>query len=339
LRLAGLTVALLCLATAARSDAAGEALVREVAAMGTTLRVEVMGSSRSLALAAAERAIRAVEDAEARLSTWRDDSELARLARAPRGVAVPVSPELAAELEAALACGRSTGGAFHPLLGELVRAWGLRQGGRVPAEGELAAALAAAGAAQIRVTRVPPSVRMSGATPFEEGAWAKGAALDAALAAALRQDGAPAVLLDFGGQLAWTGGAGAWVAGLADPRRRSRPVLELALARPRGSLASSGNSERSGHLLDPRTGRPAPDFGSVTVVADGALEADCLSTALFVMGPEAGLAWLERSGGGAEAVYLVVEGGRLRARASAGLAGRLRPLVPDAVVEDPNGPS
>ena len=338
---------MLALLAAGPSGAAGGPVVREVAAMGTTLRVEVVGVSRALSLAAAERAIRAVESAEARLSTWRDDSELARLARAPRGVAVPVSPALAAELEAALACGRATGGAFDPLLGELVHAWGLRQGGRLPTGGEIAAALAAADGTEIRVTNVPPSVRMSGATPFEEGAWAKGAALDAALAAALGADGAPAMLLDFGGQLAWAGGAGERVVGLADPLRRSRPVLELELARPRGALASSGNGERailaggqrSGHLLDPRTGRPAADFGSVTVVAEGALEADCLSTALFVMGPEAGLAWLERSGGGAEAVYLVVEDGRLRARASRGLAGRLRPLVPGVVVEDPNGSS
>ena len=52
--------------------------------------------------------------------------------------------------------------------------------------------------------------------------------------------------------------------------------------------------EPIGHLLDPRTGRPADLWGSVTVVARDPVLADVLSTALYVMGPVAGLAWSRR---------------------------------------------
>jgi thiamine biosynthesis lipoprotein len=43
---------------------------------------------------------------------------------------------------------------------------------------------------------------------------------------------------------------------------------------------------RYGHILDPRTGRPAQGMLSTTVLAPTATEADALSTAMFVMGME-----------------------------------------------------
>jgi thiamine biosynthesis lipoprotein len=81
-----------------------------------------------------------------------------------------------------------------------------------------------------------------------------------------------------------------------------------------------------GHLLDPRTGYPAPDFGSATVVAPSGLTADILSTAFFVLGPEKGLALsetLRRRGFENRALFLVVAEGRVKALASPGLPFQL----------------
>jgi thiamine biosynthesis lipoprotein len=61
---------------------------------------------------------------------------------------------------------------------------------------------------------------------------------------------------------------------------------------------------RRGHILDPRTGLPVERAGSVTVVAPTGLEADALSTALFVLGPDAAPALLARHPG-AVAVFAV----------------------------------
>jgi thiamine biosynthesis lipoprotein len=90
-----------------------------------------------------------------------------------------------------------------------------------------------------------------------------------------------------------------------------------------------------GHLLDPRSGRPAPDFGSATVFAAQAAASDCRSTGLFVLGPERGAAlaarWSrERQG---EAVLLLVEPDGLRALITQGLAARARALAPDLRIE------
>ena len=321
-------------------------IVRRLAAMGTGLTLEVEATDRPTALRASEAAVRAIEAAETRLSTWRDDSELAALNRAPAGKALDVSPALAAELGAARDLWEATGGAFDPGVGPLVAAWDLRGAGRVPSQDERARALAASGLRHLRLegsraTRLHPDLVL------EEGAFGKGAGLDLAIAA-LRAGGATRAIVDLGGQLAFLG-PGPFEARVADPRRREREVLALAL--DGGSVATSGNSERGrevggariGHLLDPRTGAPAPDFGSVTVWAPDGLAADALATGLFVLGPDAALAWAAShaplpglDGGHRRVEVLVLEplaGGALRARASAGLAGRLRPLQDDVVVD------
>jgi len=175
-------------------------------------------------------------------------------------------------------------------------------------------------------------VRHSPGLRVEEGGWGKGAGVDAALRAA-RAAGATDLRLDLGGQAA-APPATRWEAALADPDQRERPLLALTMVG--GSLSTSGNGEhglrvrgqRVGHLLDPHTGAPAPDFGSLTVWAPTGLRADCLSTGLFVMGPDRALAWAAAH---PPVRVLVLERGAhgVHARASAGWRGRIRSLVPD----------
>jgi len=149
----------------------------------------------------------------------------------------------------------------------------------------------------------------------------------------LRRTTAVAALLDLGGQILLWGDASA-IVDLADPRDRDRVVLRFDAAE--GSVATSGNSERGirvdgrrlGHVLDPRTGRPAADFGSVTVWSERAAEADCLSTGLYVMGPDEAARWAGRHDDVA-VVLIEVAGDRLVARASASLRGRLRARADD----------
>ena len=49
------------------------------------------------------------------------------------------------------------------------------------------------------------------------------------------------------------------------------------------------------HILDPRAGAVAAGIASVTVIARSAMLADALATAAFVLGPDDGLALLERA--------------------------------------------
>lgn len=313
---------------AAGPDRGGERVERSLALMGTILELTVEARDRPTALTASERAVRALETTEARLSTWRSDSELSKLNATPAHEPFPMSRELTAELTAARRWWLETDGRFDPGVGGLVQAWGLREGGRRPVQAELTQAQAVGGLASLSLDGRNATREHAGLI-LEEGGFGKGAGLDAALSA-LRQAGATRAVLDLGGQVALFG-PGPFRVAVAHPDDRDRPLLEVSL--DGGSLATSGNSERGivvdgehlGHVLDPRTGQPVPDFGSITVWAPNALTADCLSTALYVAGPDAALAWVaERPG--IEVIVIERAGETLRVRASNGLRGRLRPL-------------
>jgi thiamine biosynthesis lipoprotein len=112
---------------------------------------------------------------------------------------------------------------------------------------------------------------------FEEGAFGKGYALDRMLALL---DGE--ALINFGGQIIVRG---AHEVTIADPANRDLPVLALTIAD--ASLSTSAGA----HILDPRTGKSVGDRGSASVIANDALTADILSTALYVMGEDDGLRW------------------------------------------------
>jgi thiamine biosynthesis lipoprotein len=299
--------------------------------MGTTLDVAVVAGGREAALGASEGAIAEIRRVEDLLTTWRD-SPLARLNRAEAGSETPLAAELCAVLSQVLPWAERTGHAFDPTVAPLVRAWGLRGAGRIPSRRELFAARASTGAGSFRVDPERCSaVRLRSGAGIDEGAWGKGYALDRA-ADRLAAAGAGGWLIDLGGQALARGRDASgrpWTIAIAHPRDRERPVVSLALHD--ASASTSGNSERGrtvggrriGHELDPRTGEPAPDFGSVTVVAASGLTADILSTAFFVLGPERGLALserLRREGVGQEVLFLVDRGQHLEAVASPGLS-------------------
>jgi thiamine biosynthesis lipoprotein len=223
-------------------------------------------------------------------------------------------------------------------VGALVAAWGLRGGGRLPSAGEIERARAASAPGGLELRPDDTAVRTRPDLVIDEGGFGKGAGLDAALAAAGAVDGVEGAELDLGGQVGLLARGGEEI-GIADPRRRDRAVATLRAGS--GSVATSGNSERGlvvrghrvGHLLDPRTGRPAPDFGSLTVWAPTGLEADCLSTGLYVLGPRKALAWAAAHPGVEVVVARPGADGIVKLTASAGLAGRLRPIEGRSQIE------
>lgn len=258
-------------------------LDRKVLAMGTELRLHLEGMG-DLGRAA-ETALGESARIEAACSTWNPASAWSHL-NAAHGAWVPLAPEWLDLLERIKGWPRRTEGAFDPVLMALMRAWDIRQGGRTPEAGALAAARRASGQALLELDRDHGRARLlDPGAGVEEGGFLKGYALDAMRKVA----GTPSGWIDFGGQvLAWGRPCNV---DLADPQDRQKIRCTLALAD--ASLSCSGTSERGRHILDPRNGEPCPAWGSTAVVAADGFTADVLSTALYVLGPDAGLAWAE----------------------------------------------
>jgi thiamine biosynthesis lipoprotein len=132
------------------------------------------------------------------------------------------------------------------------------------------------------------------------GGIAKGYAADEALVV-LKNKGIRHALVDAGGDLATLGskpGGEPWLISLVNPDDTSQSLATFLFSGK--SVATSGNYERyfdpdkeAGHILDPKTGYSANECISVTIIAENCTQADILATAVFVMGSEDGLEFVE----------------------------------------------
>lgn len=260
----------------------------------------------------AARALDLVEALEAQLTVYRDDSEVSRLNATAHEGPVPVEAGLFDLLERAVELGRASGGAYDVAAGALSAAWGFVRGPRrVPDAGALAEARARTGSHHLTLDRERRTVAFDReGVVVNLGGIGKGYAIDRA-AALVRDYWLPTPALIHGGQSSlyalgsppWMFG-GRWEVTLHNPFDPSQPLGVVRL-RNRG-LGTSGATFQQfeeggrlyGHILDPRTGEP-PDRGpvSVSVLAPTAADADALSTAFYLLGPEAAAALVARTPG------------------------------------------
>lgn len=282
--------------------------------MGTLAVVAAWAEDLAVGARAVDAAYAAFDRVDSLMSTWRDDSVLSALNRAPADTWIAVGPEVATVLAAALATAEATGGAYDPTVLPLVRLWGFRGGEpRIPAPRDLAGTRSRVDHGLLEVDGPRGRARLrAGGMEVDLGGIAKGYALDAA-AAAMRAAGARGGMLDLGGNVLVFGEGPGGTVEIRDPRG-GEPLAELPLAE--GAVATSGQYERFvvvdgqrfGHVLDPRTGRPVPGGLAVSVLAPDAMTADALSTAGLVLGLRRGLAFLD-SIPGVEALFVSAEPG------------------------------
>jgi thiamine biosynthesis lipoprotein len=76
-----------------------------------------------------------------------------------------------------------------------------------------------------------------------------------------------------------------WRVGVSDPLDRTR-VLAVLTGRDI-AVATSGNSERGAHIINPFTATPAAELASATITGPALSRADAYATAAFAMGPAA----------------------------------------------------
>ena len=114
----------------------------------------------------------------------------------------------------------------------------------------------------------------------------------------LVQSGARCFSINAGGDVVTRGrpeGSAGWRVGIQHPWERDRVASVLRL--DDAAVATSGLYERGEHVLDPRTGSPARELVSVTVVGPDAALADAYATATVVLGATDGMNWLATRAG------------------------------------------
>lgn len=268
-------------------------------AMASDFQLLLVAGMPDDATESALAALDVLELIEAQLTIYRETSEVLEINRRAASEQVAVEPRLFALLEQTQALYQSTGGAYDITSGPLSKVWGFaRRQGAIPDDDVLNAARALVGGDGVLLDAAKRSVRFT--RPGMEinlNSCGKGFALDVAgetLRAAgiehyLWHGGNSSVLASGSAQPGRDPDAG-WVIGIGHPLKPDRRLAEVLVRN--GGVGTSGagfqffrhEGRRYGHILDPRTGRPAEGVFSVTVLAPTAAEADALSTAFYVLG-------------------------------------------------------
>lgn len=303
--------------------------------MGTSYSVTVSKRADSDQGSLRGAVARELQDIDALMSTYRANSEVSRFNR-HRGLdPFPVSESTFSVLAAAQEVSAATGGAFDITVGALVEAWGFGPGraGSQPSQEAISRLRSEAGWSKLDLDSNGRYVRKAGpALQCDLSAIAKGYAADR-VGEALEAAGCTDYLVDIGGELLARGAnpaGGLWRVGVERPDASGR-VVHRILRITDTAIATSGDyrnfreaeGRRFGHVLDPRTGRPAESrVASATVLHSSAMLADAFATALLVLGEKEGLEMAERED---LAVLLILRDGSggLREAASSRFRARM----------------
>ena len=303
--------------------------------MGSPVHLSAWTADGQAARRAFEAAFGEFDRLDRTMSVWRDGSDILRLNAAAGDHPVQVSADVRDALHIARQVSEWTGGKFDVTFGALGDLWKFdeNQDNRIPDRADILRRLPLIDYTTVEVNDDAGTafVRRRGAQ-INLGGIGKGYAVDRA-AAALRAAGLRDFMIQAGGDLYVAGhrDGRAWRLGIRDPRGpagTSFAAIELSDA----TLSTSGdyerffmhNGRRYHHILDPDTGEPARVTRSVTMVTGRAVIADALAKGIFILGPNAGMALVERL----PDVEAVIVGADNTVRVSSGLTGRLVRLAP-----------
>lgn len=312
---------------------------REVVLMGSQF-VFIVEAPRQQALAAISKAAAAIKKLEMNLSSWKPSSDISRLNENAGIRAVKISEKTFELLRIAKKLSKVTNDTFDITVGAVWDLWPFRNPHAViPSQQEIDQHLNLVDASSIELdekagTAYLPKIGMK----VNLGAIGKGYAAEVAIEK-MKELGIKRAAVSAGGDLYLLGekNSGPWIVEIEHPRWPGHFIDRFVAGDI--AIATSGdakqyvkkNGKRYSHIIDPRTGWPANDCQSVTIVTKSSVEADAYATAVYVMGTKEGMAWVEKQPG-IEALIVDTEG---RAHHSSGWRAltkrRVNPSLPDLV--------
>jgi thiamine biosynthesis lipoprotein len=294
-----LLVTTLLFATAAQA----EWYHREAAIMGTRIAVELWHEDQGGADKAMEAVLAEMHRVDALMSHYKPESQLSAINQRAAIEPVPVDAELARLLDRAAKFSELTNGAFDITYASVGYLYDYRAHQKPTAE-QIAAGLGAVNWRHVVVDMKQSTVRFTQpGVRIDLGGIAKGYAVDRAIAI-LRSLGVEHASVTAGGDTRIMGDrfGRPWVVGIQHPDDPAKVIARIPIVD--AAISTSGDYERYfdedgkryHHIINPRTGKSAGEVRSVTVIGPDATTTDGLSTSVFVMGPERGIALIERLG-------------------------------------------
>lgn len=288
---------LLCLLTGC-----GEQKVsKQIFAMDTYMELTAYGKNAEAALT---DVIHTINNAALDLDPEIESSTVFTMNHA-EGAPVVVSEELAAMLSAAKTVHAQTGGALDLTVYPIVKAWGFIDSLHTVPTAEALEELKAVpcfDAVDIDIR----TVTMPAGTQISFGAVAKGALAERSKQL-LQEYGVESAFLSLGGNVQTIGtkpDGSNWRIGVQDPKNQTGHLGIVSVGEC--ALVTSGSYQRYfeqdgvlyHHIIDPATAAPAESgLVAVTILCDSGTMADCLSTAMFILGEEAAIAYRSTYGG------------------------------------------
>lgn len=289
--------------------------------MGTVFRIVLYAPDKATADAAAAAAFKRVDDLNAALSDYDPNSELSRLSQqtndGPMSRPTQVGDDLWRVLEAGSQAAETSGGAFDVTVGPFTRLWRRSKELReLPAPERIDAARQSFGFRHMRLDPKSHAVQLlAPRMRLDVGGIAKGYTAEQAMAV-VRQHGVTRAMVGAAGDIAIGDpppGRDAWRVGVQSLQKPDEVAGYVNLRNC--GISTSGDTyrvveidgKRYSHIVDPKTGLGLTHRIGVTVVAPDATTSDWSSTAVSILGPEKGLAMIERIPGAA--VRIVVPDG------------------------------
>ena len=277
--------------------------------MGTFARVTVIAPDSRAGAKCIEAALAEIRKVDDLMSDYKEDSEISRVNQDAFTRPVEVGESTFEVIRRSIEFSRLTDGAFDITVGPLVQLFRkAKNDGIAPTPEQIADAKARVGYEKLVLNDTDHTVRFTvEGMSLDLGGIGKGYAVDKAIEAA-RKLGASGAMVDIGGDVRCFGtppkGREKWIVGLQDPNiddfGGSGLLLKLQVSDT--AIITSGDyqqfaiidGKKQSHIIDRRTGKGAEGLSSVTIIAPNATDADALATAVSVMGPEKGLALIEK---------------------------------------------
>ncbi len=265
--------------------------------MGTRAKVEFESNSPKLAHQLLENVVLEMNRVDKLMSPYKPKSELSILNKNAAKGYVKISQELFDLLIKSEEYSKLTGGVFDVTFSSVGYLYDYRKESK-PDAGTIESLKSSINFKSIQLKPDATEVKfLDENTKIDLGGIAKGHAVDQCIEL-LKRHGIKNAFVSAGGDSRVIGSKGdrLWYIGIKHPRDEQKLIVNMPLQEV--AISTSGDYERFfekdgvryHHIIDPKTGDSARNSQSVTILADSSVDADALSTSIFILGAEKGMA-------------------------------------------------